>query len=182
MPNAFSTDSNYHLLMRNLLAMHQLSLAGQFESPEADAIRDAMDGPWEAFPPSLRKRLTGLSADLNAISDNLLRESPVEIDPQTPALLFAALEARQRGDWDESLELLRKLQHTLPDFAICTLRGRIWLEAGDPETADAFFEHVARINFERGDEHSDLNYALEQRDPAVAAALVAKSLRKIPAE
>ncbi len=182
MPHLFSTDSNYRLVVRSLLAMHRLSLAGQFESPEADAIRDAMDDPWEALPPGLRKRLTGLSADLNTISDNLFRETPIEIEAHSHALLVAALEARQRGNWDESLEMLRQLQHSLPDFALCNLRGCIWLDAGDPETAEAFFEHVARLNFERGDDHSDLNQALEQCDPELAAALVAKSLRKIPAE
>ena len=51
------------LLLREL---HRLTLAGQEESPEADAVRDLMDDPWH--------QMTDVEQDLLRMRSALLRE------------------------------------------------------------------------------------------------------------
>jgi hypothetical protein len=47
--------------------MYRLAKENKFDSPEADAIRDAMDEPWTMLNDSERERARELSAALNAI-------------------------------------------------------------------------------------------------------------------
>ena len=51
-----------------LLRMRQLAAEGRFESAEADALRDAMDISWKELSDVERDGITGLSADMNAVS------------------------------------------------------------------------------------------------------------------
>ncbi len=62
-------SSDYRVIVRGIRELHRLTLEGMDESPEADAVRDAMDTPWEALSESERMRVNGLSADLYSISD-----------------------------------------------------------------------------------------------------------------
>jgi hypothetical protein len=59
--------------------------------------------------------------------------------------LSAIAEARQRGDWDAALDLLRRCAACLPPAQLSYLRGVIWQEVGDTETAALFFEHAATL-------------------------------------
>jgi len=65
--------------------------------------------------------------------------------PQAQAGLIEALEARQRGEWDRALDLLRRWRAHIDPALLSYLRGSIWLEAGDVETAADFFAHAARL-------------------------------------
>ena len=64
-----SMNPNYLSVVRGLLEMYRLTEEGRFDSPEADAIRDAMDEPWERLSESERERVREWSAALNAIAD-----------------------------------------------------------------------------------------------------------------
>ena len=77
MPRPFATNSNYQAVIRALLQIHRLWVDGKGESPEADAIRDAMDGPWSRLSDSERERVRGLSEDLNSINDPALSDEDV---------------------------------------------------------------------------------------------------------
>lgn len=59
--------SSYLTVMHGLFEMYRLAKEGKFESPEADAIRDAMDGPWALLTELERKRAREVSEALNAI-------------------------------------------------------------------------------------------------------------------
>ena len=60
---------NYLTVLHGLFEMYRLAQEGKFESAEADAIRDAMDTPWNALADAERQTARDLSAALNAIID-----------------------------------------------------------------------------------------------------------------
>jgi tetratricopeptide (TPR) repeat protein len=62
-----------------------------------------------------------------------------------------AAAARRRGEWDRALELLRRLGKCADPALVSYLRGSIWMDAGDPETAVLFCEHAARLQPDNGD-------------------------------
>jgi tetratricopeptide (TPR) repeat protein len=144
MPQLFSTNSNYRSVIRSLLRIHQLWVEGKGESPEADAIRDD-DASWRLLSEVERKRVRGLSEDLNSISDPPAIELANEMNPQAQAKLVEALEARQRGEWDRALELYRRWGKHMAPALVSYLRASIWFEAGDAEVALVFIDHAKRL-------------------------------------
>src|SRR5262249_13774885 len=55
-------------------------------------------------------------------------------------------EARERGEWDRALELLRRWGKFVPPPLLSYLRARIWEDAGDKPVAVVFFEHACRLD------------------------------------
>ncbi|MBI1832483.1 MAG: hypothetical protein HYR84_13650 [Planctomycetes bacterium] len=72
-------SSNYLTVIHGLFEMYRLAKEGKFESPEADAIRDAIDEPWALLTDAERERARELSMGLNAIID---RESLSDAEKQ----------------------------------------------------------------------------------------------------
>lgn len=135
---------NYLAVLRGVLDLHRLTINGQEESPEADAIRDATDAPWEGLTEAEQKRLRGLSEDLYSLSDPV-NATPQPLNPRAQAKLTDALIARESGQWDRALDLLRRWSQHIPPALLSFLRGSIWLEAGDPATATLFYGHAADL-------------------------------------
>ena len=176
-PQPFPVNLHYLTALRGLLRMHRLAADGLFESPEADAIRDAMDAPWQGLSDVERKRIGGLSEDLNAISEITSAEPPSMINPQAQAKLVQAGEARWRGEWDKALELLRRWGKHASPALVSYLRGAIWRAAGDAGTAAVFFEHASRLEPENGGYQAVLLHVLKTADPVEAATRAEKILK-----
>ena len=162
----FPTTPAYLQSLRGLHRLHALTLAGQSQSPEADAVRDSLDGPWYALSEAERERIGGLSEDLYSLSDPLHEPSPA--DARATSQLMEAVEARQAGDWDRALELLRRWGRHLSPADLSFQRGCVWQEAGDHATAALFFEHAARLDPENGLDFALYLDALEKSDPGAA--------------
>jgi tetratricopeptide (TPR) repeat protein len=142
-PKPFTPSPSYQAIVRGTRELHQLLAAGQDDSPEADAIREATDAPWEALSEVERERVRNLSEDLYS-----LVEPPPAAEPMTreaQAGLVEAYQAKQRGEWDRALELLRQRRAHIHPALLSYLRGSIWLDAGDPSTAVLFFEHAYNL-------------------------------------
>jgi hypothetical protein len=154
-------------IARALRDLHRLTVVARDESPEADAIRDATEFGWEALSDVERKRIRGLSADLYTISDPPVGGAG-ELNPQAQARLNDAFEARQRGDWDRALELLRRWGKNLSPAFLSFLRGSIWRDAGDSETALLFHEHAACLEPENGNYLNEFLTTLDSVDPVQA--------------
>jgi hypothetical protein len=131
---------HYREFVRGLRELHRLAVSGQEESPEAETIRDAMDGPWGAMSLSERERARGLSEDLYSLSEPASGGNKV-LNSQAQAQLADASAAWRQGDLDSALELLRQCADSLTPGALNRFRGEIWLRAGDPETAALFLAH-----------------------------------------
>ena len=67
MVQRFSLNPHYQTVIHGLFEMYHLAKEGKFDSPEADAVRDAMDAPWEKLTETERQRAREMSAELNAI-------------------------------------------------------------------------------------------------------------------
>ena len=82
--------------------LHRLIAEGKEDSPEAEAIRDASDGPWEALSETERDRARWVAEDLYS----LYEEPPAkqEMTREAQAGLNEAYEARERGEWDRRLD------------------------------------------------------------------------------
>jgi hypothetical protein len=62
-------SAHYLTVIHGLFEMYRLAKDGKFDSAEADAVRDAMDLPWELLTEAERDRARDLSVGLNAIVD-----------------------------------------------------------------------------------------------------------------
>jgi tetratricopeptide (TPR) repeat protein len=142
-------SANYLATVRGLRELHRLTVAGRQDSPEADAVRDATDASWEVLTGVEKKRISGLSEDLYAITDSP-QAAPRELNPQVQSRLVDVDQARQRGEWDRALEILRRWAASIEPSVLSYLRGFTWLGAGDPETAALFFEHASKLQPENG--------------------------------
>ena len=123
-PQPFPSNPSYQAVIRGLLRMHRLALAGQDESEEAESLRESMNEPWEGLSKLERERVTGLSKDLYEMSDRPA-QGPEPMNPQAQGRLSEAYEARERGEWDRALELLRQCGKYIPAPLISYLRGTI---------------------------------------------------------
>jgi tetratricopeptide (TPR) repeat protein len=140
----YSTRPAYLQSIRGLLRLHSMSENGRDDSPEAAAIRDALERPWYELSEAEKKRLTGLSEDLYSLGDP--KSDPLPMNPQAQRKLVEALDARQSGDWDGALELLRHWGKYIDRAMLAWLRGTVWNAAGDSETAMPFYEHAAQLD------------------------------------
>ncbi len=148
-PRPLTMSANYLAVVRGLRELHRLAVAGHQDSPEADAVRDATDGPWQALTDVEKRRLSGLSEDLYSITDPP-QVAPYEMTPQVQSRLVEADQARHRGEWDRALEILRHWAASIEPSVLGYLRGFTWLGAGDFETAAIFFERASEMQPENG--------------------------------
>src|SRR5260370_15902786 len=133
-PRPIPKSPSYQAVIRALLRMHRFTLDGQDESDEVDALRESMNEPWEGLSNAERDRVTGLSKDLYEISDGAARVTE-PMNPQAQGKLNEAYEARERGEWDRALGLLRRWGKYVPPGLLSYLRGTIWRDMGNAELA-----------------------------------------------
>jgi tetratricopeptide (TPR) repeat protein len=167
-------NPSYQAMVRGTRELHQLLAAGKDDSPEADAIRDATDGPWEVLSEVERNRVRNLSEDLYSLIEP--PPAPQPMNPQAQAKLSEAFEAKQRGEWDRALALLRHWRAHIDPALVSYLRGSIWLAAGDAATAALFFEHAFKLNPENESYRCLYLTALEISDPPAAQKRAAEVL------
>jgi hypothetical protein len=123
--------------------LHKLALQGQNDSAFADEIRDGLERIWHDLSAIEQDRIDGLSEDLYSISDPL--QEPLPTNPQVQRKLIEVGEAREAGNWDLALSLLRESSRHLDPALLSKFRGEIWQAAGDEETAKLFFDHAASL-------------------------------------
>ena len=167
---------NYRAVIRGIRELHKLTVDRQEDSPAADAVRDATDQHWEALTESERKRASNLSEDLYSITDPCA--AVLEMNPQAQAKLIEAYEAKQSGEWDRALDLLRRWGRFIDSSLISYSRGSIWTEAGDLETAVLFYEHASRLQPDSGNYLAIFLYELDQVDPTEARRRAEEILRE----
>ena len=105
-PQPLTMNPNYLAMVRGVRELHVLMSEGKDDSPEADAIRDATDAPWESLSEIERRRVRNLSEDLYSLHEPAA-PAP-QTSPQGQSKLLDAVEARNQGDWDRALDLLRR--------------------------------------------------------------------------
>ncbi|WP_148591728.1 hypothetical protein [Aquisphaera giovannonii] len=121
-----------------------MTVAGRLDSPEADAIRDVTDAPWEALTEVEKKRIAGLSEDLYSMTDPP-REPIEEVEDRFLDVIAEILYPSRGHAPDGLLEQLRRWKDELDPALLSYLRGQIWLRTGDLATAALFFKHAFEL-------------------------------------
>ncbi len=142
-PKPWPLSAGYVEFARISRELHQFFVEGREESPEADEVREASEGPWHALNETERARAAGLSGDLGTLVDP--QPDPEPMNPQAQSKLNEFYEARERGDWDRALALLWRWGKYVSPPLLAYLRGTVWRGAGDRESAALFFEHAHRL-------------------------------------
>lgn len=137
----------YLAVARGIRELHHLTLAGLDESTEADAIRDAVDAPWQDLSEAERDRARALSEDLYSITDSRadLGDAMRDLGPQAHGCLRTIKESRRRGEIDQALALLRQSRGCLPMALVSYLRGSLWRDLGDEASARLFYDHASKL-------------------------------------
>jgi tetratricopeptide (TPR) repeat protein len=161
-PQPLTMNPNYLAMVRGVRELHLLIAEGKGDSPEADAIRDATDAPWESLSEIERRRVRNLSEDLYSLHEPARLDRPT--NSQAQSTLVDAIEAQKQGDWDRALDLLRQCESDLDPAVVSSFRGAIWLEAGDPATAALFYEHASRLRPENENDRAKFLHALDLSD------------------
>ncbi len=166
---------NYLTVVRGIREMHRLIAAGQEDSPAAEALGmlSTVLGRY-----SLKWNAEGPADSRKTSIQSRKAQPPAEaMNPQAAARLSDAIEARQEGEWDRALELLRRWRaHTAPAL-VSYLRGSIWIEAGDPHTAVLFYDHASRLQPDNGNYLASFLHTLELVDKAAAKQRAEEILR-----
>jgi tetratricopeptide (TPR) repeat protein len=133
-------------VLRGLLRLHRYTVEGKDQTQEYHETCAAMESFWGKLTPAENERLSGLSQDLYSVSDPPPGQPQEPMNAEAQAGLSEAYEARERGDWDRSLDLLRRWNAVVPRPLLFYLRARIWEDAGDKAVAAIFFDHAWRLD------------------------------------
>ncbi|HVA51690.1 MAG TPA: hypothetical protein VNH11_35445 [Pirellulales bacterium] len=171
LPQPVFGSPSFNLVAKGLLDLHRLIKEGKDDSMEAEAIRDALDAPLKALNPTEKARAQWLSEDLYSVSEPPAAINPKEMNPQAQQQLNEAFEARQSGEWDRALALLRRWREYIAPALLGYLRGSIWLEAGNPEVAAVFYRHASQSDPANAHYRAVYLHALAESDPSATGKL-----------
>jgi len=73
----FTMNPSFLAMVRGVRELHLLMAEGKEDSPEADAIRDATDAPWESLSEIERRRVRTLSEDLYSLLEPSAPARPI---------------------------------------------------------------------------------------------------------
>ena len=175
-PHPPISSSSFRLIAKGLIELHRLIMAGKVDSPEAESVRDALDAPLKALSRSEKERAQWLSEDLYSVSEAPAATSQKEINSQALQQLNEAIEAKQRGEWDQALKLLRQARENLPPDLLSYLRGSCWQEAGHPDVATVFYEHASESAPANAAYRTAYLHALAKSNPNAAGKLAGQVL------
>ncbi len=168
-------SSTFKLVARNLVALHRLIMEGKDDSPEAEAIRDSLEAPLKTLSKSEKERAQWLSEDLYAVSE-LGNITTLEMNQQAQRTFIAAVEARQRHEWDRALFLARQVRNSISPPLLSYFRGSTWHEAGYPEIAVEFLGHALQIETENENFRMSYLNSLSESDPEAAGKIAREIL------
>ena len=173
--SSFGSPS-FHLVAKGLVALHRLIKEGKDDSPEAEAIRDALDAPLKALNRIEKERAQWLSEDLYSVSEPPAMSTQKEMNAQAQQQFYEAIEARRGREWDRALTLLRRGREHISPALLSLQRGLIWLEAGNPDVAIVFFGYASESDPSNAMYQVSYLHALAESDPDAAAKLAQEVL------
>lgn len=145
------------------LQLHDLIAAGQCDTDEADAVRDAMDAPWYSRSPAEQDCVGGLARDLEWLDDPGSVASVYPGNVESPESdLMAFRNAVLREDWKAALELMRANESRLSRATAAFLRGTLWAHLRFPAVAVRFLSEAAQLDPNNSVVHAGLLTCLLQ--------------------
>jgi len=113
-----------------LCELHKLTVACRSDTPDADAIRDQMDEPWNHLDERETERVRGLSADLYSLEKHADLPDPLPHGLNAEEAVLRVRSERNAGSPDGVLVALRDAAPFLAPEQLAYLRGQVWLEIG----------------------------------------------------
>jgi tetratricopeptide (TPR) repeat protein len=127
-----------------LLRQHELDPRGDMDSPELDAICEAMDAPWQLMDGRQRRLMRGLAEDLYALADG--RHGVAMSAEQRQRWAERGKAALLSGDLNTYLEHLRQpYPQDFPAGVIPFLQANSWVRVGLLEVAVLFYQESGKI-------------------------------------
>jgi len=123
-------------LARLLYRLELLMQAGRGESPEADDLRERMDGLGADLSREEVEAMKGISADLYSLSDPPHQALPMPEDAAKELLRLPELV--QSKCFHAAFDLLRNHEKLIPPARLALERYRIWSALGEDEIAADF--------------------------------------------
>jgi tetratricopeptide (TPR) repeat protein len=134
----------YTRLLRHL---HLSLAAGDGDSPEANRIRDELEGHLPFLTQQQYHRAEGLCEDLySLVEDSPSSASANSLPPRNKEDYIADVRREWGEDWDRVLQVIREGAKLLPLAWVSYVRGRAWEELGDPDTALLFFDRARQLD------------------------------------
>lgn len=124
--------------VRLLLALHELFVAGEDQSPSADLVRAAMEPSWYDMTEDEQGAIDQLSADLYTLGDRGVAPRPAD------EVSAAFDRARADSDLATLLVLLQDHPGLAPPAERARLRAEAWAALGVPSAAALFLEDARR--------------------------------------
>ena len=87
-----------------------------------------------------------------------------------------AVEARECGEWDRALGILRQYKDQISPALLSYVRGRIWEDVGHPWVASFFFGHASESDPTNANYRALYMITLAESDPDAAGVLAKKVL------
>ncbi len=133
--NIQSQRTEFLEYVRLLVELRALIREGVDESDRGEAVREAMDKPWNSLTDDEKTSARQLAADLDTLGD---RNFAAESDANPTQSLERARDARE---WMTLLRLLQEstMQHISPAIR-ARLRGDAWFALGVPVAACLFYQ------------------------------------------
>jgi tetratricopeptide (TPR) repeat protein len=169
---------SFKLVARGLLALHRLITEGKEDSPEADAVRDALDSPLRVLSRVEKERAQWLSEDLYSVGEPPAPDLR-EMTPQAQQQFYEALEAGQKREWDRALVLFRRCREFISPSLLSFLRGKVWAEAGYPDIASAFYGHASESDSTNAEYQASYMHSLAEVEPETARKLAQAVLTEV---
>ncbi|MBA4017560.1 MAG: hypothetical protein C0483_10345 [Pirellula sp.] len=135
----------YKLWLNRIVKSHVERSWDRPDEYASEAEDEWLHDHWMDLEETIRQRVCGLSADLHSLRD----QEKLVLDGQqrTKQQLATQTElAFRRRDWDRLLTLLRTPPRFQPQAMVDYLRGRAWMELGEPSVALLFFDNAARLD------------------------------------
>jgi tetratricopeptide (TPR) repeat protein len=132
----FAENPHYRKYEELLIELHRQFLAGQEDSPEADAVRDSMEEPEPHLTRAEIHRLKGLSGDLYLIQGEEIHER-ID-DPEDRLLTQHVADAVEANDWSRVLEATRRRSPKAPVGEVARIRAVAYHQLGHPLPALEF--------------------------------------------
>ncbi len=135
MNSLFTANPDYVKYESLLLSLHELFMANQEESVQAEELYSVMEECEPHISQPEVQRLGGLSADLYMIQGKEIFE---ETDLTAEQIKERYAEASQREDWEAALTLLRTGEIVTSPPELAALRARLYALLGHTEASLRF--------------------------------------------
>ena len=131
--------------VRLLIELHELIANGNGDGDEADAVRDAMDVPWQRLSDAQQSLVEDLSADLYTLQDDDVIRHPMKAGVLSQRVADELSRADAAGDHRAALAILRKYAAEISAGHAAELRALLYERIGLPSVARLFHRRAEEL-------------------------------------